>query len=606
MADDPFSPWLPTYYVEDWDQLYVYDPEIGLFRPTKEVELRKRILDLIETINNSNTPTDEEGNEIEVPGRKKKLRWTKNLELAFIDVFKAYNSRKSTDFNPPEWLGCLNGDLDVRRMILYSHSPDHMLTWQFQAEFLFTYQDFALQTALLNTPDEDLETEVGKNLLAFAAKEIRDWQSPETPCFDRVFQLNPGPVTVFEMFMRNLVRKRFQNDFTFLAVGPPAGGKSTMTDLVSQLLGHEHCSSLDFLTIGHQSDFAMEQFVGKIANLCQDMAIGMWSPAAVQVFKSVAVGDTIPIYRKFKPPIMVRFNPFYAFNVANQLPQLPPTDASAVFRRLIAVECLNTPDRIDPTVRPGVLKEINTLFTHWVLMGPTAYIDPAHFSVSDHSQRVRQIWEKWADPPGYAVKQICSYEFGHQENIDVVMDLVCGWLDQFGFSMPTERALIYSVHQAIRRMRGLKKKKTVDHVTQEFFLHIRINEEFLNLSKVILPEEEDAPAEACILEEEDLPDLDAPDSNRTAQLVADIAETTREGGFPGGGPTLEDLEDLFQIYHTKPEVRQAVRLAQKMGLIRPDPEDNHDTFIATCVPLKPVAGLVPEFEAGPRADESDI
>lgn len=145
--------------------------------------------------------------------------------------------------------------------------------------------------------------------------------------------------------------------------GPPAAGKSTMSNIVASFHARPSVISLHKL----DESFGLEQILDCTFIQVDEVESKKWCEAT---FKSLATGDPITVNRKHKTPIASYRNRAMIIMTSNHSPFV--TDNSGgVYRRLVPVHwtvSIPEEERI-PEIANRIFKEEPHIFLDWVLEG---------------------------------------------------------------------------------------------------------------------------------------------------------------------------------------------------------------------------------------------
>lgn len=137
-------------------------------------------------------------------------------------------------------------------------------------------------------------------------------------------------------------------------VGEGNTGKTRIKLLVENIVGEEHCSSIDLSDL--ETRFGPSSLMGKRVAGSADLEFG--TASQLKVLKQLVGGDTIIVEEKFKSPISFKFNGFLWFG-ANKMPFFGGDKGPWVYERLIIVPCNNVvpPEKRDPFIVEKMMEE---------------------------------------------------------------------------------------------------------------------------------------------------------------------------------------------------------------------------------------------------------
>lgn len=138
-------------------------------------------------------------------------------------------------------------------------------------------------------------------------------------------------------------------------IGCANSGKSSLLELINNLIGEEFVSSLSLSDLNDK--FRLAELVGKRVNICGE--VSEIPVRRLEVFKSVTGNDYLMAERKGEKPFKFKNSSLLIF-AGNYLPELSATDTSnAFFKRMIIVPFNNAipPEKIDIKLMDKLLEE---------------------------------------------------------------------------------------------------------------------------------------------------------------------------------------------------------------------------------------------------------
>jgi putative DNA primase/helicase len=176
-------------------------------------------------------------------------------------------------------------------------------------------------------------------------------------------------------------------------VGPTASGKSTFLDTINAMLGEDTVSSLTPQQLTGER-FAGAELHGKWANIRNDIPAATVKNTGA--FKEIIGGDAIKAERKRKDPFMFEPNAKHMY-AANELPSTE-TDDEAFYRRILLApfpETIPEAERdkhLDAKLQselPGVL--------NWAIQGLERLKNNGGFTGDRSPGHTQDTWQKWSD-----------------------------------------------------------------------------------------------------------------------------------------------------------------------------------------------------------------
>lgn len=204
----------------------------------------------------------------------------------------------------------------------------------------------ALQDCLLNTDTFEFEdfdkTKIALNILNVARKEIEE--NPQTPNWDNFLKtaLVTEDIKPDEELI-NLVQEMFgyylNNSMlapaVFFLVGSGGNGKSTMQNVLYQIIGKDNCTHMSIETLT-TDQWAIAELIGVKLNICGEEESKY---LRADKFKELVTGEPTQANRKFLTPIRFRPQTKYIF-ASNDLPTFEGV-SPAIKRRIVIIPFLN-------------------------------------------------------------------------------------------------------------------------------------------------------------------------------------------------------------------------------------------------------------------------
>lgn len=192
----------------------------------------------------------------------------------------------------------------------------------------------------------------------------------QCPTWDRfladVFEHDPAAINLLQEWAGYLISGRTDLHKALLLIGPPRGGKGTISRTIKALIGMENTASPGLRDFA--SDFGLEQLVGKPLAVVED-ARGDDKPAPREVERilNITGEDQVSLNRKNRSYWIGTLNTRLMF-VSNETPKL--IDASgAIVTRFMSVNLVKSfADKPDATLGSRIMEELPGVF-NWALEG---------------------------------------------------------------------------------------------------------------------------------------------------------------------------------------------------------------------------------------------
>lgn len=183
-----------------------------------------------------------------------------------------------------------------------------------------------------------------------AYDELTDNTLSNIACHDEQIRMLLEEMTGYTMFRRNELGK------AFILTGQGSNGKSTLLNMLKNMLGRRNVSVLDMNKLNDR--FSTVMLFGKLANIGDDISEEFINDAAD--FKKIVTGETIDAEQKGQPKF--QFEPYVKLLFsANSIPRIGKgRDSRAILRRLIIVpfNAVFNPD--DPDYVPFIGDKLKT------------------------------------------------------------------------------------------------------------------------------------------------------------------------------------------------------------------------------------------------------
>lgn len=171
--------------------------------------------------------------------------------------------------------------------------------------------------------------------------------------FNDVLFKNDMPV-IQEWFGFNLYHEHFLKS-ALMCVGVADTGKSTLLNILTEMLGQKNTSSVTLQTLC-DNQFASSELYGKLANICSD--ISNLSLRQSGVFKTATGRDKMRGEFKFHNPFVFYNNAKLSFS-CNAIPDCSD-DSDAYIGRWVIVEFVSVHNPKDKETNPNLINELIT------------------------------------------------------------------------------------------------------------------------------------------------------------------------------------------------------------------------------------------------------
>lgn len=141
---------------------------------------------------------------------------------------------------------------------------------------------------------------------------------------------------------------------SFILYGDGSNGKSTLLDVIIDLLGDYNVSSLSFKELNH--GFKLAEITDKLANIGDDISDEYITDSSI--FKKLVTGDEITVEKKHEHPYKIRNTATLVF-ATNNLPNMQDK-SSGMVRRLCVVPFNAVITKDDPDFDPFIIDKLTT------------------------------------------------------------------------------------------------------------------------------------------------------------------------------------------------------------------------------------------------------
>jgi len=214
--------------------------------------------------------------------------------------------------------------------------------------------------------------------------------------------------------------------------GPPGSGKSTVTNILTELLGKENCVPLEFIDLNYA--FGLEPMVGKRAVILSEDRVtkSVDGSAVLSMIKRITGDNYVNIRQKFKSTFSTKLYTRLTYET-NELPRF--VDNAQALQRRINVLYFGRTFTNNPDVRLfGKLKKEIPGIANWALKGLRYLIKDDKFVQPDSSKRVEYELQLMTSPIA-AMADECLEFTDATCLLDLVYDLHRAWFKENGYSL---------------------------------------------------------------------------------------------------------------------------------------------------------------------------
>ena len=354
---------------KDYDSLLVYNHRFGYWEQAT-IAVNRLIIELIHYLGSDDIDF-----------------WSINLEKSIVDTIL----RKTTLYDPHQFnsnfMPFANVTLNTVTAEVVSHSKEHLATIHSNVSY-----------------DAVAECPIFENFL--------------TEVFD-----DEQTIMFVQEWFGYVLSGTHKSNALVIGSGKGANGKSTLFDVLSQLVGLQNVSSAPLSNFNN--DFGIEPLIGMKLNLATESDADSFKTGKI---KALTAGEPISINRKNKQEVTLVLPTKLVFLV-NELPML--NDTSMGFeRRLLILPFLQTftSDKQDKNLPKKLSSEISGIL-NWAIIGLKRLIEQNYqFTVSESMKRAKEQYLGVANPVERFVDETIVAKPANVIDNSVLLDNYSIWL----------------------------------------------------------------------------------------------------------------------------------------------------------------------------------
>lgn len=242
--------------------------------------------------------------------------------------------------------------------------------------------------------------------------------------------------------------------------GEPGSGKSTTTKTLSDLLGEERCTPIEYRDLAYT--FGMEMLVGKYAAIISEdqKAKRVDNDIVLQAIKRLTGRNRIVIRRKWQKSFAVE--PFV--RVTYECDQLPMfvDGARSLGRRVNMLHFRNSfVGHADTSLKDRIAKELSGI-VNWALEGLKSLMDSDYeFVQPEASQEIRDELEQMTCPLSAMLQDCCVHKVGSFASRTMLFDLHRVWMHENNYGAYS-KTLFYRMMKSIVKQDGTTRRMVGD------------------------------------------------------------------------------------------------------------------------------------------------
>jgi P4 family phage/plasmid primase-like protien len=312
-----------------------------------------------------------------------------------------------TDFDAQPYIAMQNGTLNIETGELAPHSPEHMTTRNIDIPFAPGANPVEWEQII----DEilgDYEPEVRKQIGGF----IQEWMG---------VALVGG---ANERTPRELRKALF-------LYGPPRAGKSTVYDVLRQLLGTDRIVASRVSEVN--SRFGLEAFLAAQAWISEEVDDVRRDSSTSRV-KCLITGEPITAQRKGATDVVLKFKGPVGW-AGNSAPKF--TEASnAVYDRIVVIPMERTFTADEAKRKFGRMKPVEWLYEkgefpgifNWALVGYKRLLERGRFEDIGELTAARDEWREENDPVYDFVRNFCEFDASTRNSAETIAWAAMGYI----------------------------------------------------------------------------------------------------------------------------------------------------------------------------------
>ncbi len=352
---------LNPIYEPTEDSFYLYNTENGLWELLSSSFLHHAISALLQA------QADSGSDEILQKRSPRLIRDIVELSKALCHEADFFNQPKSL------YIHCQNG------MLVFSPEDQRWIMKSFSPEFRSRNQNSI-------TYNPEAECPIFLNQLLFPAISISD-------------------VDILQKYVGQCLLGKNTSQKFLLLTGTAGGGKSTLINIIEQLVGRQNCTELRLEHLGNR--FELQRLIGKSLLTGKDVKSNFLNTPGAYKLKALTGSDIMTIEKKGKnesSDIVGNFNAIIASN--NRLSISLDGDYDAWFRRLLWIRYENTPPANPITdFDQKLLKEEGPGILNWALSGATKILlAGGQIKLTDEQRKLIEDYLASSDIVGHFTK----------------------------------------------------------------------------------------------------------------------------------------------------------------------------------------------------------
>ena len=262
-----------------------------------------------------------------------------------------------------------NGVLDLETMNLYNHSPDYLIFYTINAKWEKNTEAYHFKEFLKSMSGGD----------KFVAKRVKE-------------------------ALGYLLSVSNDGKYFFVMGTAPNSGKSTLGELLQEIVGREHVAHISTHQIGGR--FALGDIHGKTLNLSMDLPKGKLSPVVVSIIKQITGGDVITTDQKYERMKEVHSNMRFVFASNYPVAISKEDDDDAFWNRMVIIPFQYSVKDVDVNhdMLQNLLGEKDAIICMCIKAFHNVLMNNYMFSECEVAEQMKRSWRNEEDEIAFTMK----------------------------------------------------------------------------------------------------------------------------------------------------------------------------------------------------------
>jgi P4 family phage/plasmid primase-like protien len=247
-------------------------------------------------------------------------------------------------------------------------------------------------------------------------------------------------IATLQEWMGYLLTPDTRQQKMLMMVGVPASGKSTIADIITNMVGHDNVASPDLASFAES--FGLAPLVGKTVAIIGDARLS-GRPDNAQIVSrllSIVGGDPQQINRKYKEHVSASLKVRFML-ISNELPKLADAAAALIRRVLMLRFTRSFADDPDTTLKECLLKELPGIL-RWAIEGWKRVSQPGFsFKQPQTGKALVNQLKEVISPLTVFIKECCDVGPTYRVPCQDLYDAYVDWATANGKKMPSDSSV---------------------------------------------------------------------------------------------------------------------------------------------------------------------